>query len=106
VAAAQRSAAGVAIEVEVESLAELEQALDAGPDIVLVDDFSDADMARAVELNRARGRPVALEASGSVSLERVRSIAATGVDYISVGAITKNLRAVDLSLRLTFSAPG
>jgi nicotinate-nucleotide pyrophosphorylase (carboxylating) len=104
VAAAKRGTAGIAIEVEVESLAEFEQALTAAPDIVLLDDFALEDMRRAVEINRARGRPVKLEASGSVSLERVRQIAATGVDYVSVGALTKHVQAVDLSLRLEFSA--
>ncbi len=102
VSAAQRAAPGVKVEVEVESLAEFEEALDARPDIVLLDEFSDEDMRRAVAINRARGRPVRIEASGSVSLERVRAIAACGVDYVSVGAITKHVRAVDLSLRLTF----
>jgi nicotinate-nucleotide pyrophosphorylase (carboxylating) len=91
------------VEVEVESLAELEEALAAGPDIIMLDDFSHADMTTAVELNRSRGRPVKLEASGSVSLETVRAIAATGVDCISVGALTKHVRAVDLSMRLEFA---
>ena len=102
VAAARRVAGGVKVEVEVESLAELEEALGAGPDIVLLDDFSLDDLAAAVSLNRSRGRPVALEASGSVSLETVRAIAATGVDFVSSGGITKNVRAVDLSMRLNF----
>ena len=102
VAAAQRAAGGVPIEVEVESLSEFEQALAAAPDIVLLDDFSEADMREAVARNRARGRPVKLEASGSISLERARAIAETGVDFISVGALTKHVRAVDLSLRLAF----
>jgi nicotinate-nucleotide pyrophosphorylase (carboxylating) len=52
-----------------------------------------------VALNRARGRPVALEASGSVSLETVRAIAETGVDFVSSGGLTKNVRAIDLSMR-------
>jgi nicotinate-nucleotide pyrophosphorylase (carboxylating) len=102
IAAARRASAGVKVEVEVESLAELQEALAAGPDIVLLDDFSLEDLAAAVSLNRSRGRPVALEASGSVSLETVRAIAATGVDFVSSGGITKNVRAVDLSMRLDF----
>ncbi|HVS76767.1 MAG TPA: carboxylating nicotinate-nucleotide diphosphorylase [Steroidobacteraceae bacterium] len=102
IAAARRVAPGVKVEVEVESLQELEQALRAGPDIVLLDEFSLADLAAAVSLNRARGKPVALEASGSVSLETVRAIAATGVDFVSAGGLTKNVRAVDLSMRLDF----
>jgi nicotinate-nucleotide pyrophosphorylase (carboxylating) len=106
IAAARRLAPGLRVEVEVESLEELQEALAAGPDIVLLDDFTLADLAAAVSLNRARGkaaasaRPVALEASGSVTLETVRAIAATGVDFVSAGALTKNVRAIDLSLRL------
>ena len=98
--AARRSAPELTVEVEVESPAELEEALDAKPDIIMLDDFSLAALQAAVKLNQARGRPVKLEASGSVSLETVRAIAATGVDYISVGALTKHVRAVDLSMRL------
>ena len=101
--AARRSAPELTVEVEVESQAELEEALDAKPDIVMLDDFSLAALQAAVKLNQARGRPVKLEASGSVSLETVRAIAATGVDYISVGALTKHVRAVDLSMRLEFT---
>jgi nicotinate-nucleotide pyrophosphorylase (carboxylating) len=108
--AARRVAKGRArVEVEVESLAELEEALRAGPDIVLLDDFSLADLTAAVSLNRERAKagtpgvpPVALEASGSVSLETVRAIAATGVDFVSAGSLTKNVRAIDLSMRLDF----
>lgn len=99
IAAARRVAQGGKVEVEVESLRELEEALQAGPDIVLLDDFSLGDLAAAVALNRSRGRPVALEASGNVSLETVREIAATGVDFVSSGGITKNVRAIDLSMR-------
>jgi len=80
-----------------------EEALAAGPDIVMLDDFSLEDMRTAVRINRERGRPVRLEASGNVSLETVRAIAETGVDYISVGGITKNVRAIDLSMRLDFA---
>ncbi|MGC8518864.1 MAG: carboxylating nicotinate-nucleotide diphosphorylase [Steroidobacteraceae bacterium] len=105
VQAARRLAASVRIEVEVESLEELEQAFAAGPDIVMLDEFSLEDMREAVGRNRARGRPVQLEASGSVSLENIRQIAATGVDFISVGALTKHVRAVDLSMRLEFQGP-
>ncbi|MGH8201479.1 MAG: carboxylating nicotinate-nucleotide diphosphorylase [Steroidobacteraceae bacterium] len=103
IGAARRAARGVKVEVEVESLPELEEALGAGPDIVLLDDFSLEDLRGAVARNRSRGRPVALEASGSVSLETVRAIAATGVDFVSAGGLTKNVRAVDLSMRLDFA---
>jgi nicotinate-nucleotide pyrophosphorylase (carboxylating) len=103
IAAARRSAPGISVEVEVESLAEFEEALQAKPDIVMLDEFSRADMKAAVARNQAHGRPVLLEASGSVSIESVRSIAETGVDYVSVGSLTKHVRAVDLSMRLQFS---
>jgi len=103
VAAARRTAPGLPVEVEVESLAEFEEALAARPDIVMLDEFSQADMRTAVALNRTHASPVKIEASGSVSLETVRAIAETGVDYISVGGITKHVRAVDLSMRLEFS---
>jgi nicotinate-nucleotide pyrophosphorylase (carboxylating) len=101
--AARRSAPELTVEVEVESPAELEEALGADPDIIMLDDFSLASLQAAVKLNQARGRPVKLEASGSVSLETVRAIAATGVDYVSVGALTKHVHAVDLSMRLEFT---
>lgn len=105
--AARSHAPGVTVEIEVESLAELEEALAAAPDVVLLDDFSHADLRAAVALNAAaaaRGQPVKLEASGSVSLETVRAVAETGVDYVSVGALTKHVRAIDLSMRLPFGA--
>jgi len=104
VAAGRKTAPGMKLEVEVESLAEFEEALRGAPDIVMLDDFSLADMRTAVQINRARGGPVRLEASGSVSLRSVREIAETGVDYVSVGGLTKHVRAVDLSMRLEFSA--
>jgi nicotinate-nucleotide pyrophosphorylase (carboxylating) len=105
VSAARRAAAGIQVEVEVESLAELEQALAAGPDIVMLDDFRLDDMRSAVARVRAAGSPVKLEASGSASLDTVRPIAETGVDFISVGALTKHVRAIDLSMRLAFTRP-
>ena len=83
--------------IEVETLDELDQALAAGCDRILVDDFSEDDLREAVR--RAAGR-IALEVSGGVGLERVRAIAMTGVDCISVGALTKHIRAVDYSMRL------
>jgi nicotinate-nucleotide pyrophosphorylase (carboxylating) len=99
VAAARATGAGVPVEVEVESLEELRQAIDAGADIALLDDFSLADMAAGVDANRRAARPLKLEASGGVSLDTVRKIAETGVDFISVGNITKHVRAIDLSMR-------
>jgi nicotinate-nucleotide pyrophosphorylase (carboxylating) len=104
VAAARRNAAAIPVEVEVESLAELEQALDARADVVMLDELSLEDMRVAVERNRARGGHAKLEASGSVTLENVREIALTGVDFISIGRITKHVQAVDLSMRFEFAA--
>ncbi len=104
IAEARRVAPKVPVEVEVESLAEFEEAIAAQPDVILIDEFSREDMRAAVALNRKAGRPVKIEASGSVSLETAREIAETGVDYISVGSLTKHVRAVDLSMRLEFSA--
>ncbi|HAI59391.1 MAG TPA: carboxylating nicotinate-nucleotide diphosphorylase [Xanthomonadaceae bacterium] len=86
--------------VEVETLDELDEALGSGCARILIDDFDPAMMREAVR--RAGGR-IPLEVSGSVSLERLPAIAATGVDYVSIGALTKHVRAIDLSLRL--SAP-
>ena len=101
---ARRLASHVPVEVEVESLAEFQEALAARPDIIMLDEFSDADMRTAVALNRKQVSPVKIEASGSVSLENVRAVAETGVDYVSIGGITKHVRAIDLSMRLEFSA--
>jgi nicotinate-nucleotide pyrophosphorylase (carboxylating) len=103
IAAARGGATGLRVEVEVESLAELEEALAASPDVIMLDDFSLADMRTAVALKRARAPALKLEASGSVTLDAVRAIAQTGVDYASVGALTKHVRAIDLSMRLEFS---
>jgi nicotinate-nucleotide pyrophosphorylase (carboxylating) len=102
VAMARRHSPKLKVEVEVESLEEFEVALGADPDIIMLDDFADKDLAVAVMRNRARARPVKLEASGGVNLETVRRTASTGVDYISIGALTKHLHAIDLSLRLDF----
>ncbi len=86
------------LEVEVETLDELEQALDAGVDRIMLDEFTPEATREAVA--RTAGR-VPLEVSGSVELERLPAIAGTGVDFISVGALTKHVRAIDLSMRLT-----
>ena len=102
--AARAGTPRVTVEVEVESLNELKEALDARPDIVMLDEFGRTDLEAAVALNRAHGSPVKLEASGSVSLEHVRAVAETGVDFVSIGSLTKHVRAVDLSMRLEFGA--
>jgi nicotinate-nucleotide pyrophosphorylase (carboxylating) len=104
VSTARRTSPGVPVEVEVESLAELDQALVAGADIIMLDELSLDDMRIAVARNREGGAKAKLEASGSVTLASVRKIAETGVDYISIGSITKHVQAVDLSMRLEFAA--
>jgi nicotinate-nucleotide pyrophosphorylase (carboxylating) len=105
VANARRLAPHVPVEVEVESLAELDAALAAGADIVMLDELSHADMVTAVARNRACAKPAKLEASGSITLDTVRRVAETGVDFISIGGITKHIRAIDLSMRLDFPRP-
>lgn len=103
VSAARAQGATVPVEVEVETLGELREALDAGADMALLDEFSLEDLRAAVAMNRAHPRgPMKLEASGNVTLETLRSIAETGVDFVSVGSLTKHLRAVDLSMRFQF----
>jgi len=97
---AQELNAGVVIEVEVENLDELSQALQAGAKRVLLDNFTLDMMREAVALSAGRAK---LEVSGNVSLENIPAIAATGVDYVSVGALTKNVRAVDLSMRIVLA---
>ena len=96
--AARASGATVPVEVEVESLDEVREALAAGADILLLDDFTLDDTRAAVALARAHGR-ARLEASGGIDLARLREVAETGVDFISIGSLTKHLRAVDLSMR-------
>ena len=97
IAAARRLRPRLLVEVEVESAAELEQALTAAPDRIMLDDFDLDGITAAVR--RVDGC-VPLEVSGGVDLSRVRAIAETGVDFISIGALTKHVRAIDLSLRL------
>ncbi|WP_429187424.1 carboxylating nicotinate-nucleotide diphosphorylase [Aeromonas veronii] len=87
---------GKPVEVEVESLAELEQALVAKADIVMLDNFDVAMMREAVAINQGRAK---LEVSGNVTLDTLAEFATTGVDFISVGALTKHVRALDLSMR-------
>ena len=95
--AAQALNAGVSVQVEVENLAELEEALAAGATSVLIDDFSFDDMRAAVTLNAGRAL---LEVSGGVDMATIRQIAATGVDRISSGRLTKDVHAIDLSMRV------
>ncbi|MFL1008802.1 carboxylating nicotinate-nucleotide diphosphorylase [Vibrio parahaemolyticus] len=87
---------GKSVEVETESLAELQEAIDAGADIIMLDNFTKEMMRKAVEINAGRA---ALENSGNITLDTIAEYAETGVDYISVGALTKHLKAMDLSMR-------
>ena len=96
IATAKQLNPGKPVEVETESLAELQQAIEAGADIIMLDNFSLEMMREAVEINAGRA---ALENSGNVTLETLREYAQTGVDYISVGALTKHVKAMDLSMR-------
>lgn len=94
---ARRTApAGTTVEVEVENLDELRQALEAGADIILLDNMGPEMLRQAVDMTSGRAK---LEASGDITLETIREVAGTGVDYISIGALTKHLRATDLSMR-------
>lgn len=95
--AARALQAGVTLQIEVEDLDELQQALAAGADNVMLDDFTLDDMRRACAMNAGRA---VLEVSGGVDLDSIRRIAATGVDRVSVGKLTKDISAVDLSLRV------
>jgi nicotinate-nucleotide pyrophosphorylase (carboxylating) len=97
VQAAHSIAPGKPVEVEVENLLELREALEAGADIIMLDELSHADMREAVAITQGRAK---LEASGNVNQQTLRSIAETGVDYVSIGSLTKHVRAVDLSMRL------
>ncbi|GAA4363322.1 carboxylating nicotinate-nucleotide diphosphorylase [Kangiella marina] len=97
---ARRNHPDILVEVEVETFAQLDQALDAGADVVMLDNFSIDDMRTGVAINRMHSHTAKIEASGNVTLDTLRDIAETGVDFISVGALTKHVKAVDLSLRL------
>ena len=103
VSAARRQAPALRVEVEVEDLEQLRQALDCRVELVMLDNFDLPALRAAVALNRAHDRPALLESSGGVTLDVIAAIAATGVDFISVGALTKNVVAIDLSMR--FEAP-
>jgi nicotinate-nucleotide pyrophosphorylase (carboxylating) len=98
VAAAHKIAPGKPVEIEVESLEELQQALEAGADIIMLDELSLDDMREAVRLTAGKAK---LEASGGINENTLLPIAETGVDYISIGAMTKDVKAVDLSMRLS-----
>lgn len=97
--ATARQQAPVMVEVEVESLVQLKEALAAQPDRILLDNFALADLREAVALTAGR---VALEVSGNIRLDNIREVAKTGVNFISIGALTKDVKAIDLSMRIEF----
>jgi nicotinate-nucleotide pyrophosphorylase (carboxylating) len=100
IAEVRRLHAGLPVEIEVESIDEMRQALRAGAERLLLDNFTVERLREAVAINVSEGNPPALlEASGGLTMETARSVAETGVDFISVGALTKNVRAIDLSMR-------
>ena len=98
VQAAHKIAPGKPVEVEVESLTELQEALEAGADIIMLDELSLDEMRQAVAITAGRAK---LEASGGINDSTLRAVAETGVDYISIGTLTKDIKAVDLSMRLS-----
>ncbi len=94
---ARQNSQGCEIEIEVESIEQLEQALAAGAPRILLDNFTHDDLVKAVALNQQRAK---LEVSGNITLENINEVAMTGIDYISSGAITKNIQALDLSMKI------
>lgn len=88
------------IQIEVEDMLQLAEALKAGATNILLDNFSNAQLQEAVQINHAAGKKALLEASGNINLNNVREVALTGVDRISIGALTKNIKALDLSMRI------
>ncbi|MEO1879942.1 MAG: carboxylating nicotinate-nucleotide diphosphorylase, partial [Methylococcales bacterium] len=95
---AARKISDVPVVVEVESLDEYQQALAAKPDRIMLDNFSLANIKTAISLNKTT---IKLEASGDITLDNIREIAKTGVDFISIGALTKHISAINLSMRIT-----
>ncbi len=100
IAAARKNQPQAKIEIEVENLEELQNALEHRADIIMLDNFDLDSMVAAVKMTNGRAK---LEVSGNVDQHTLLQIAATGVDYVSVGALTKHVRAIDLSMRLTFN---
>ena len=97
--AARHTHPGITIEIEVERLDQISEALDAGADILLLDNFDPESLRKAVILNNGLAK---LEASGGITLDNVRSIAQSGVDYISIGSLTKDIKAIDLSMKFRY----
>jgi nicotinate-nucleotide pyrophosphorylase (carboxylating) len=97
--AARHASPSVPVEIEVENLSEFDVALTADPDYIMLDEFNLADLRTAVKRRNAAHSKALLEASGGVDFDTLAQIAATGVDFVSIGALTKHVRAIDLSLR-------
>jgi nicotinate-nucleotide pyrophosphorylase (carboxylating) len=97
---AKRSSGNLPVEVEVENLEQAQEGLLAGADVIMLDNMSPGDMKKVVDMAQGKAK---IEASGGVTLDNVRTIAETGVDFISVGAITHSAKAVDISLELELS---
>ncbi|HSG93794.1 MAG TPA: carboxylating nicotinate-nucleotide diphosphorylase [Methylotenera sp.] len=92
--------AGKSIQIEVENIEQLKQALEACASSILLDNFSNELLREAVNINKQSGAKAVLEASGGITLDNVREVALTGVDRISIGSLTKNIQAIDLSMRI------
>ena len=95
-----RIPADIKIEVETTNLAEVDQAIAAGADIIMLDNMDNATMTKAVEVIKASGKGIKTEASGNMSIPRLKEVAATGVDFISVGALTHTVKAMDISMNI------
>jgi nicotinate-nucleotide pyrophosphorylase (carboxylating) len=90
----------IKIEVETTNLVEVKQAIEAGADIIMLDNMSNEAMKEAVDVIKAAGKGIKTEASGNMSIPRLIEVAATGVDYISVGALTHTVKAMDISMNI------
>ena len=90
----------IKVEVETTNLAEVDEAIAAGADIIMLDNMDNATMAKAVEVIKASGKEIKTEASGNMSIPRLKEVAATGVDFISVGALTHTVKAMDISMNI------
>ncbi len=99
IAAARLTSPGIPVEVEVETLDEFRAALAARPDVIMLDEFTQADMRSAVAERNAAAAAARIEVSGGVTLATVRELAQAGIDFVSIGSLTKHLHAIDLSLR-------
>ena len=96
----ERIAEGIKIEVETTNLDEVRQAIEAGADIIMLDNMDNKTMAEAVDIIKASGKGIKTEASGNMNIPRLKEVAATGVDYISVGALTHTVKAMDISMNV------